>query len=220
MIQQLKHKFRRFHENPPLLNMRDRYAGLARQLQDRSLSRDRETATIGVTSSRSREGVSTVAANLAISAAISQNRPVLLADANMTSPSVAREFSITSGLGISDVLSGRAELNECVLPLPTNNLFVLPAGSTVEHTRATHDTIAIAKLLNEMTSQFGLVVFDLAPATELSSCIAMAGQLGGVILVVEAEKVRREAVDQAKKRLLRARAKLLGVVLNKQRVAT
>jgi len=217
MIQHLKNKLGRIQDGQYESDMRDRYAVLARQLQDSSDSSDCKTATIGLTSSRPREGVSTVAANLAISAAMSQDCPVLLADANMSRPSVAREFSIASGPGTSDILSGRAEMDECVLPLPSNNLFVLPAGSTVEHTQATHDALAIAKLLNEMDSKFGLVVFDLPPATELSPCFAFAGQLDGVILVVEAEKVQREAAERTKKRLLRAHARLLGVVFNKQR---
>ena len=66
--------------------------------------------TIGLTSCSPREGVSTVAANLAITAAAMFDRPVLLVDANFLRPALRRMFRLRQGPGLADVLLSAATL--------------------------------------------------------------------------------------------------------------
>jgi capsular exopolysaccharide synthesis family protein len=173
---------------------------------------------IGVTSCVRGEGVSSVAANLAISAARSIEGPVLLVDANVTQPSIEQTFNVLhQSCGLTDVLYGEADPWECVQESPVEHLRLMSAGVTKPHAAPTYSPDRISELLDAFKHEFRLIVFDLPVANELSTCYALASGLDGVLLVVEAEKVRSHVAQRAVKQLAEARANVLGVVFNKRR---
>src|SRR4051794_9519480 len=73
------------------------------------------------------EGASTVAVNLAVSLARSGSR-VLLIDADLRRPRVVRQLGLPSGPGLTDVLTGDAELHEVTRPWSNGRLTVLDTG--------------------------------------------------------------------------------------------
>lgn len=78
------------------------------------------------------------------------------------------------------------------------------------------DPKVFADLLNSWTGKYKAVVFDMPPVWDGEFSSRLAGQVDGVILVVEAEKVRWQVARQAKEFLLQGHARLFGVVLNKR----
>jgi succinoglycan biosynthesis transport protein ExoP len=78
------------------------------------------------------------------------------------------------------------------------------------------DPKTFADLLKRWTGTYKAVVFDMPPVWDGQFSARLAGQVDGVILVVEAEKVRWEVARQAKEFLMQGHARLLGVVLNKR----
>jgi Mrp family chromosome partitioning ATPase len=60
------------------------------------------------------------------------------------------------------------------------------------------------RFLNSTGSQYQLIVIDIPPLFETSHAARLAGLCDGVILVVEAERARREVALQAKQELLQA----------------
>lgn len=170
--------------------------------------------TIGLTSSQSGEGVTTVAAQLAATAAMGSKHRVLLVDANLARPQLHRVFSLPLSPGLSEVLrdsSMAAGIGASVVP----RLSVLPAGRAPD--RGLLDTVELSDALETMRGGFDLVVFDLPAVTESSFALRMARLLDGVVLVVEAERVAREVAERAKQLLVGVNAQLLGAVLNKRR---
>lgn len=172
--------------------------------------------TVGVTSSLEGEGVSTVAINLAISAAAGGCR-TLLVDANFVSPSIARRLRLAPRPGLADLLGADAEFDECIYAAQIERLHVLPAGPTMEAGAADVDWSRLEEVARRAAADYDLVVFDLPPAQDLSSCLTVAAMLDGVLLVVEAERTAGDAALRSKRRLAAAGAKLLGVILNKGR---
>jgi uncharacterized protein involved in exopolysaccharide biosynthesis/Mrp family chromosome partitioning ATPase len=80
-----------------------------------------------------------------------------------------------------------------------------------------YETQGFARLLPLLRENYHFVVFDL-PAMRLTSSVArLAGMMDGVVLVVEAEKVRWEDARRATELLVQAKTNLLGAVLNKRR---
>jgi len=61
------------------------------------------------------------------------------------------------------------------------------------------------------------VIVDAPPVLTDVTAVALARRVGGVLLVVEAEKTRASAVAQARRSLEAAEGRLCGVVLNKRR---
>jgi Mrp family chromosome partitioning ATPase len=173
--------------------------------------------TIGLTSCSPREGVSTVCANLAITAAAMFDRPVLIVDANFLRPSLRRTFRLRQGPGLADVLLQAVTLSEAICPLPDVNLSLLCAGTAVACTRASFDPVRIASTLTAMKREYGLILVDLPAATATSTGWNFCGALDGILLVVEADRVDAEVAQQVKRRLADVGATSLGVVFNKQR---
>jgi capsular exopolysaccharide synthesis family protein len=172
--------------------------------------------TVGVTSSSSGEGVSTVAANLAISAARGGCR-VLLVDANTRDPAVARTFHVAPRPGLAELLADEASLEDCIQETTYDSLFVLPAGPASDQDAGGVDWSRLEEIVEQLKAEYELLVFDLPAADELSPGLVVAALLDGVLMVVEAERTDGVAAARAKRQLEMAGAKLLGVVLNKGR---
>ncbi len=80
-----------------------------------------------VTSSIPSEGKTSTTINLAIALADAGKRVALL-DADLRKPKVAEYLGIEGGAGLTDVLIGRASVNDVMLPWGGRSLYVLPAG--------------------------------------------------------------------------------------------
>ncbi|MBC8350506.1 MAG: CpsD/CapB family tyrosine-protein kinase [Planctomycetes bacterium] len=189
----------------------DIYQSVARRLLSDS-TKQRANA-IGLTSASSGEGVTTVATRLAMSAAKTAGRPVLLVDCNREHPGVEQAFGLTASSGLCDALSGRKELAECLRSTKIPNLAVLGLGGKMRG----NDIAQWEGSLAEITDAFALVLLDMPSAGEVIAQPIPLDTLDGMLLVVEAERTRRKAVVRAKSQLERVQAEVLGVILNKRK---
>jgi Mrp family chromosome partitioning ATPase len=169
-----------------------------------------------VTSCSAGEGVTTVAANLAVYVSFHTRQPVLLVDANLERPAIHRPFGVKVTPGLVDVLRDDVPLDDAVQPTKYGNLWVLAAGAT-KAAIAGQRTAPLSTLFDKLDDSYGHVIFDLAVAGEVGPCFPLARLLDGVLLVVESEHVRRPAAEWVQQRLQRAGANVVGAVLNKRR---
>lgn len=193
----------------------EHYQALAGTLKQLSNVKGDSLQAVGVTSSSSGEGVSTVAFNLAAAATHDYEQPVLLVDANFAWPSVHTAFGLHERTGLADLVHDAGQPLELVQTTHVPNLFVLPAGTATACAQAKLDAAAAQAILESLAGNFGLIVFDMPPSASAAS-LPLAAALDGMILVVEAERVRSQAAQQMKRRLQQADVHLLGVVFNKR----
>jgi Mrp family chromosome partitioning ATPase len=172
--------------------------------------------TLGLSSCRPGEGVTTLATHLAVAAAAHDRGPVLLVDCNWADPAAAGLLGVEAAPGLAECLRAEEDWSAAIRPAAANNLWVLPGGQAHGSLAAVYQSAALAPLVKELAAGFPLVVFDMPAATQ-ASCIAhLAGLLDGVLLVVAAGRVRPEAAQRVKELFLGANARLLGAVLNRQ----
>jgi capsular exopolysaccharide synthesis family protein len=176
-----------------------------------------ELRIIALTSSVSQEGVSTVAANLAVTLARHAQGSVLFVDANLRRPAAHRIFGVKISPGLWDMLVDGQRNREIIHSSPQGNLFVLSSGRRSVSLAGIYRSRTFTNLLERWRRQYRFVVFDLPPVSEDSSAIYLANLADGVIWVVEAERLRWQVARRTKERLLEAKVNLLGVVLNKRR---
>ncbi len=84
--------------------------------------------TVGLTSSKSREGVTTVACNLALYAASCHDLRVLLVDANHSKPALHRIFHVPPTPGLTDLVNGDARESDCIHEMSLRPLESLPGA--------------------------------------------------------------------------------------------
>ncbi len=192
------------------------YEALLRQIQAANATAS-SGQTLGVISCAPGAGVSTVAFNIAVTAARADCGPILFVDANTSKLPGEYVRMGAPSLGLADVLVDAAEPLDCVERSSCKNLSIVCGRGKTQQSLSGVPTTKFAELLNEYKRHFSLVVVDIAAPTELNDSCAVAGQLDDVILVIEAERDDGRVALRTKQRLVDAGANLLGVVLNRRR---
>ena len=203
-------------EAAPRSPLSDYYQSLLHNLRSQQVTGSETLRALGVTSCTRGEGVSTTVLNLAHESALDAGSRVLLVDLSASQSSARRLLGQPPLPGLSDSLLGDFDQNDCVVETAEDHLFVLGAGSLREQLAAV-DPARAAGVIERLKTSFSFIVFDLPPVSEPSGCCAFAGCLDGIVLVVEAERVRSQVARRAKQQLVNANGNLLGVVLNKRR---
>ena len=171
--------------------------------------------TLGVTSCRSGEGVSTISAQLAVAAASLGGYRILLVDANIAEPSIHDLFHVSPAPGWVDILQDGNGIAKNIQTTSISNLSVLAAGKAEVGNISVGVDLGLPGLIKELTAGFDLVVFDLPPANCSDELMRLTPLLDGIVLVVEAERVQCDEVLRANENLTHCGARILGVALNK-----
>ncbi|MEX0144185.1 tyrosine-protein kinase family protein [Massilia sp. LMS1-1-1.1] len=155
---------------------------------------------IVVTSAMPGEGKTYCAVNLAMSIAMELDITVLLVDADVARPSVLKVLGLPPEPGLMDVLlDPQLAMADVILKTNVANLSILPAGRSNKHATELLASRAMSRLLAEIASRYGdrIVVFDSPPLLITSEAHALVGQMGQVVMVVEAETTTQHAVKEA-----------------------
>ena len=155
---------------------------------------------IMVTSARPHEGKTFTAINLALSIALERDRTVLLVDADVARPSVARVLDFPGTAGLVDFLADRdRQLSDLMLQTSLPKLRILPAGRRHAHSTELLASESMQQLAQELAERYPdrVVVFDSPPLLATSEAAVLAGLMGQVVMVVEAGKTKQQEVKEA-----------------------
>ncbi len=166
-----------------------------------------------VTSSIPSEGKSTTTINLAIALADAGKRVALL-DTDLRKPKVAEYLSIEGGAGLTDVLIGRAKVNEVMLPWGGRSLYVLPAGKIPPNPSELLGSRQMTVLLEMLERDFDVVLCDAPPLLPVTDAAILARATSGALMVVSAGRTTRHQLALATEALNTVGAKLAGFVMS------
>lgn len=173
---------------------------LLRQARASGAEAIRHGNLIVVTSAMPGEGKTYCAINLAMSIAMEMDITVLLVDADVARPSVLKVLGLPPEPGLMDVLlDPQLAMGDVILKTNVANLRILPAGRSNKHATELLASRAMSRLLAEIASRYSdrVVVFDSPPLLITSEAHALVGQMGQVVMVVEAETTTQHAVKEA-----------------------
>ena len=174
---------------------------------------DRPIRTLLVTSPSPGEGKSSISAHLATACAQVGKR-VLLIDADLRRPVQHRQFGVECKTGLSELLVNRSfPVEEATLKVRDTELYLMPAGP-VSRRAADIINIGFSEVLDRVRNDFDLVIVDSPPVLGLSDSQELAGIVDGVLVVTKAGETTGRAVSEALTHMNRARANVLGLVLN------
>jgi len=167
-----------------------------------------------VTSARKGEGKSTTLTNLACAIAAAGKR-VIVVDTDLRNPTLQRILGTRFSAGITSVLAGEKTLDEALKPSGHPNMTLLPAGPIPPNPAELLHSKAMKEIIKELEARADLVIFDSPPTLLVADAMLLAGELDAAIIVAESGGVSRKAVQQVKESLQVAKARILGVILNK-----
>lgn len=173
---------------------------------------DKEIRTIVVTSSEPGEGKSTTAGNLALSFAQGE-KSVILIDCDLRKPSLHKRFKISNMVGLSDVIIGKERIEE-VVEEHSEHLDILTSGKVPPNPSEMLGSKAMSVLLEKLRVKYDVIILDSAPVQAVTDAQILSTKADGTILVVRAEKTKKDSVLQAKNLLDKVGANIIGIVLN------
>lgn len=174
---------------------------------------DHPKKSLVVTSSVPGEGKSTLAINLALAHA--QTKRVLLIDADMRRPSIAKVLGLdNTHPGLSMLVLGMVKLEQCVYKVEGTSLEVLTAGSIPPNPLELLLSEKFKELLAGLGNIYDTIIIDSPPVQLVSDSIVLGSMATGVVFVLKADATPFQLARRGIQALQRGGASMFGVVLN------
>jgi len=177
-------------------------------------SRQRPIRSLVVGSATPNDGKSTIALQLAKTAA-SIGQRVLLVDADLRRPQLHLRLGLRNERGISDIIQNDLSLNDVIQQSPTeSNLFVLSGGLVASDPIKLLSSPKMEHLMEQFQGFFDLTIYNTPPLVGLADANLLAANSDGIVLVVRLEKTNRALVAKALEGLKISGASVLGAIAN------
>ncbi|MDT4845928.1 Iron-sulfur cluster carrier protein [compost metagenome] len=164
-----------------------------------------------VTSSIPGEGKSTVSANLAF--ALGQVERVLLIDADLRRPSLARSFEFPVGTpGLANLIAGTAALGDCIRQV--DGIDMIGAGAVPPNPLELLSSPRFAKTFEVLKGKYDRIIIDSPPIQAVSDAVLLATFANSVIYVVKSASTAIPSVEKGIGQLLQNNVQVNGIVLN------
>src|SRR5690606_25847314 len=157
-----------------------------------------------VTSPVPSEGKSTTAVTLARNFAQLGKR-VLLIEADLRNPSLHRVLGVRGEQGLSSLLAGSAGPSDVIMDSADDNLQLILAGPLPPNPAELLSGSRLVSLLAIAAEKYDQVIIDGPPI--------LSNAANGTLLVVQAGKTKISTAQTALKRLMAARARVVGALL-------
>lgn len=166
-----------------------------------------------LTSSTAGEGKSLVTANLAVVMAQAAKR-VLVVDCDIRRPTQHLFLGTRQLPGLTSFLVDGLPVEEAIIPTKVPNLWLMPSGPLPPNPSELLDSQHMRGLWEQLSPRYDQILVDTPPLLVVTDGAVLAGQVDGVIFVVDAGETRTEAAKEAKQVLVSAGGRVIGAVLN------
>lgn len=175
---------------------------------------DRPIDSIVIGAAAPEDGKSTVAVNLARTAAAIGQR-VLIVDTDLRCPTIHEKLELPNLRGLSDAIAADLSLNDVIQRSPNDeNLFVLTAGPSPMDPMKLLTSKKMHYVREQFKAFFDLVIYDTPPLIGVADSNYLAAQTDGIVLVVGLDKTDRSLVTKSLEGLKISGAAVLGIVAN------
>lgn len=209
-------------ENPDMSVESEPFLELVTQLRYASETPYR---SIAITSPNKGDGKSTIATNVAIALGeIVSGGPadalpaprILLVDADLRRPSLHRRLSLRNDRGLSDILVGRATLEEVVQPSGHPGVDVLTSGTASRNPIKLLQSERFDRVLEHAKERYATVILDAPAALPVIDAAILGAKAGATIMVASSGNTDINAIKLALQRLHSVGVRdFVGVVLNR-----
>lgn len=172
---------------------------------------------IGVSSSIRGEGKSTTAINL--SYVLAENgKKVLLVDADLRIPSIAKKMEMNSSPGLTDFLMDYESQQLSVFKSKLlDNWYILPSGNLPPNPSELLGSRRMEQIFSILSEKFDYIIVDLPPVNVVSDALAISNFITGLVVVIREEYTSKKELEACFRQLKLSNVKVLGCVLNGSR---
>ena len=167
-----------------------------------------------VTSSNPSEGKTTFAFNLALS--LEKSSKVLFIEADIRRPSVLNGFYQFDReiLGLGEIITGTAQLNEAIFKVPGTDLDIITSGEKRFDMSDIVNRDQIQKFLDILKLEYDYVIVDSPPVQPVSDTLILTQASDYNLFVVRSEETRNASFMSSIKKIQNVGAKINGIIIN------
>jgi capsular exopolysaccharide synthesis family protein len=186
-----------------------------RQLRNnlRFLAVDDPPKVIMVSSAVPAEGKTTLVVNLGLALADAGQR-VAIVEADLRRPKVTSYLGMVGGVGLTNVLTGRADLDEVLQEYGTGGMTILAAGPKPPNPGELLASSHMRALIEKLRGRFDVILVDAPPLLPVADASGLAPHVDGVLLSIRYGNTRKDQLRHAAATVVRAGGHTLGAVLN------
>ena len=175
---------------------------------------DNPITSLVVSSAEPKDGQSTVALQLAKTAA-AEGKRVLLVDANLDKPQLYTQLNLLQSRGFSNVLGNKFTPEELIYQVPeVDNLYVLTADVLQGKSYTRLWSTKMQHLMEDLSVDYDLIIYDSPHFLDTPDVSFLAAQTDGIVIVVGVKKTRQSLVKEAVNQINAFRLPTLGIVAN------
>ena len=176
---------------------------------------DKVVQTILVTSAEAEVGKSTTAINLAITAAKSERRTLII-DADLRSPALHEYLGITPRVSLEELLRERSgELDLERFTTDIDNVYAMVARRPADSPAELLGSAKMRLLIERLKEAFDVIIFDTPPVLVATDATLLSTQCDTTVVVSSSGSTDAEAIEQVLSELKGVGASVAGVVLNR-----
>ena len=162
------------------------------------------------------EGKTTISSNIALSLA-HKGKKVLIIDADLRNPSVAKTLGMNDLPMIGEYLEGKLAMDTVICKTEHKNLSVVAGGVGQSATIKSVRMSRLAELIRHAREQYDTVILDTPPCSLLADASEYADMADCGLMVVRQEYASREQILDGIQRLSDGNLPLLGCAMNHAR---
>lgn len=175
---------------------------------------DNPVSSLVVSSVEPKDGQSTVALQLAKTAA-AEGKRVLLVDANLEKPSLSTQLKSPQSKRLSSVSGNTSTREEVIYQVPEiDNLHILTADVLQDRASTRLGSTKMQHLMEDLSVDYDLIIYDSPHFLDSPDVSFLTAQTDGIVMVVGVNKTRQSLVKEAVNQINAFRLPTLGIVAN------
>jgi len=177
-------------------------------------SKYKKNKTYLITSSNPSEGKTTFSFNLALS--LEKTNKVLFIEADIRRPSVLNSFYKIDKqlLGLGDLISNNATINECISKVPGTNLEIITSGEKRFDLSDIVTKEQITKFFDLLKLNYDYLIVDSPPIQPVSDTLILVQASDYNFFVLRSEQSRNAAFLSSLKKIQSVNSKINGTIIN------
>jgi capsular exopolysaccharide synthesis family protein len=178
-----------------------------------ALNRNGAPWALVITSSKRGEGKSVTAANLAACLAEIPGTRVCLLDLDSRAPSQAQLFGADQGIGVTELVSGEATINQVLKPTVVPGLDFVSAGREHENPAELLGGQSFIDVMDDLKRRYSWVIMDAPPVNPWTDACVVSALVNGALVVVRLQDTPRATVTRTMESINAAGGKVMGSFL-------
>lgn len=139
---------------------------------------------------------------------------VCLVDADFRAPSLHEYFGVRNEKGLAEATLDSGPIQEFAQQLSPANLWLVASGYGASQLNLNKTAEGLRARMEELRNAYRYVIIHSEPLWLNSNAMMFSKWTDGVVLILEADRTRRDAARRIRESLAAANAKVLGIVLN------